>query len=326
MGSPIADLAGAYRVRYGEAVSSAVRLRDLYSNYVRLREDTLIDAAAASLAIDALFFADQIDLGSITPQMREAFARAFPSQDLAERLEELVELGPDSNEVTGFLANWKGIYHEVLVRDRLNDGQQVGRVVLKESQRAVLPEQVNQPGLDLRILNADGTEDLVLQAKATNDIGLISEALAKYPDIQIAATHEVAAQLLDQRVFASWFDNEELREQIIRPMDDVWDGSVEDLIEQVLPGLPFVIIASTEGTMVLLGKRPFQNALDRATRRGMKTMAAAGVGAFMALMGAGVFSLPSAFLTRSGIDRYRLQAQLANRLDVDRHQLLSILG
>lgn len=326
MGSPITDLAGAYRVRYGEPVSSAVKLRDLYSNYVRLREDTLLDAAAASLAIDALFFSDQIDFSSVTSQMNEAFARAYPSQDLAERLEELGELERDSNEVTGFLANWKGIYHEILVRDRFNSSQQVGSVVLKEGQRAVLPEQINQPGLDLRILNADGTEDSVLQAKATNEIGLISEALMKYPDIQIAATDEVAAQVLDQRVFASGFDNEELWDQVIRPMEDVWDSPVEDLIEQVLPGLPFVIIATTEGTMVLLGKQPFQDGLDRATRRGVKTLAAVGVGAMMALMGAGVFSLPSAFLTRFGIDRYRLLTQLAKRLDADRDQLLAILG
>ena len=320
----LADLANGYSVQYGEAVRSPVRLRELYTGYVHRRETTLIDAAAAVLALDALFFADEIDLGSVTDQMGEAFARAYPGQDLAQRLDGLRELPLDSNEVTGFMSNWNGVYHEILVRDRLNDGQQVGSVVLTEGQRAVLPEELNKPGLDLQIFNADGTEDIVLQAKATNEIGLVSMALEKYPKIQIAATDEVAAEVLDERVFPSGFDNEELRSRVEQPMAEVWDGPVEEFVEHVLPLLPFVIIVTTEGTRVILGKQSFQVALHRATQRGVKTAAALGAGALMVLMGAGVFSLPATFFTRLGIDRFRFLTQLVRKLESDRVQLLGI--
>jgi hypothetical protein len=325
MGGPLADLANGYRVQYGEAVSSPVKLQELYADYVHVREATLIDAVASTLALNDFFFADEIDLGSVTDQMGEAFARAFPNKDLAQRLEELRELAPDSREVTGFMSSWKGVYHEVLVRDRLNDGHRVGSVVLEEGQHAVLPPKLNEPGLDIRIFNSDGTEALVLQAKATNEIGLVSKALEKYPDIQVAATNEVAADALDQRVFPSGFDNEALRNRVEQPMVEVWDGPIEEFIEQVLPLLPFVIITTMEGTRVLLGKQSFQMALHRATQRGVKSVAAIGVGALMSLMGVGVFSLPAALFTSLGIDRFRFLTQLVRKLEGDRVQLLGIV-
>ena len=323
MGEVLVDLVDAYRLQYGESSSSGERLRDLYNNYVRRRENTLMDSAVAALAVDEIFFSDAIDLGSVSPQMEEAFARAYPGQDLAQRLEELRELAPDSPEAIGFLSNWKGVLHEILVRDRLNDGQQVGSVVLSEGQRAVLPIEINKPGFDIRILNSDGTEDIVLQAKATNEIGLVTKALEKYPDIQIAATDEVAADVLDQRVFPSGFDNEILQNQVDQPMAEAWDGPIEEFVEHVLPALPFVIITTTEGAKVLLGKQSFEAGLRRAAQRSVKTVAAIGAGLSMTLMGVGVFSLPAAFFTRLGIDRYNLHALFAKRLEDDRNRLLS---
>lgn len=324
MGGPLADLATGYQAQYGDAVGSQVRLRELYNLYVRRIETTLIDTAFATLAIDSIINGD----AAVTPQMEEAFARAFPGQDLDQRLEALKALAPDSNQVTGFMSNWKGIYHEILVRDSLNDSQQVGSVMLKEGQRAVLPDATNQPGLDLRILNADGTEDSVLQAKATNEIGLLSEALEKYPHIQIVATNEVADEMadkfLEERVSASGFDNEDLLSRLEQPMAEVWVGPVEEFIEQVLPGLPFLIITTTEGTRVLLGKQRFQAAVQRATQRGVKTSAAMGAGLLVALMGAGAFSLPATVLTRLGIDRLQVHTRLAKMLEADRIRLLIV--
>jgi len=58
-----------------------------------------------------------------------------------------------------------------------------------------------------------------LQAKATNETGLLHEALEKYPHIQVAATDEVAGQIADQRVFPSGFDNQELQNRVVQPME-----------------------------------------------------------------------------------------------------------
>ena len=325
MGSRLEGISAEYEGRYGDTVRSSTRLRGLYDLYVRRRESTLLDAVAATAAVDAVFFADEVDMDAATPQMGEAFARAYPGQDIGQRLEELGDLEPGSPEVEGFLSNWKGVYHEVLIRDRLNDGGQIGGVVLGEGQRAVLAEELNQPGLDLRVLNSDGTEDLLLQAKATSDLGLLNEALQKYPGIEIAATDEMAGQIIDERVFPSGFGNEDLQARVEAPTEELWDGPVEELVETVLPGLPFVILLTTEGTRVLMGRQSYQAAMRNTLERGAKTGTAMAVGALAALAGAGVFSLPAAFVTRLGIDRAQIYGRLASKIEADIALLFSIV-
>ncbi len=326
MGGPLDDIASDYLTRYGEAIRSSELLRATYNSYVRRRESTLLDAAAATAAINAIVFADEVDIDAATPQLGEAFTRAFPGEDLKERLEELGELDPESPQVQGFLSNWKGVYHEVLIRDRLNDGQQVGSIVLGEGQQAVLAEDINQPGFDFRVLNADGTEDVLLQAKATSEIGLLRNALEKYPDISIVTTDEVAAEITDDRVFPGGFSNEDLRTQVVAPMEEIWDGPVEELLENVLGVLPFIIIAATEGTKILMRRQDFQHGLRRAMQRGVKSGAAMGVGTLAAVAGTGMFSLPAVFLTRLGIDRYWLNSRVMKKLETDKALLAPLVA
>lgn len=326
MGSPLDVIASDYVAKYGEPVRSRSRLRELYDSYIWRQESTLLDTVAATTAINATFFSDQIDPDAVTSQMKDAFARAYPGQDLMERLEALRGLEPDSPQVQGFVSNWKGVYHEFLVQHRLNDGYQVGSVVLGEGQTAVLAEKLNEPGVDLRILNADGTEDVALQVKATNEIGYIRDALERYPDIQIATTDEVAQQIADERVFSSGFSDEDLKRQIAAPMEEVWDGPVEEFIEDVLPFLPFVIIGATEVTKVLMRRQSFQRAMYRAVQRGVKTGAAMGVGAVTVFAGVPMFSLPATVLTRLGIDRYQVSTRLGKKIEKDRAQLVPLVA
>ena len=79
MVSSLEDISHKYKEQYGDGVRSQDRLRDIYESYVRRRESTLLDSAAATAAIHALFFADEIDFGAITPQMSESFDRAYPA-------------------------------------------------------------------------------------------------------------------------------------------------------------------------------------------------------------------------------------------------------
>ena len=58
MDRAVDSIAREYVAQNGEAVSSRGRLRDLYHTYVRRRESTLLDAAAATAAVDVIFFAD----------------------------------------------------------------------------------------------------------------------------------------------------------------------------------------------------------------------------------------------------------------------------
>ncbi len=103
--------------------------------------------------------------------------------------EALNDMTPEQLE--GVLANTKGHYFEALVVDRLNNGEALGEVRLEEGQTAVLADSPNQPDWDVRILNEDGTTDEVLQLKATESMGSISESLREHPDIRVVTTSDI---------------------------------------------------------------------------------------------------------------------------------------
>lgn len=325
MGAPLDDLAAGYEVQYGEGVRSASRLRELYRRYAHRAEASLVDTVAATAAVNALFLSDQIDVGAVTSQMQEAWRLAFPSADMVERLEALNGLDVGHPEVAGVLGNWKGKLFEVMVRDRLNDGSQIGGITLGEGQRAALAEAQNQPGWDIEILNQDGSVDEVLQTKATASIGYAKAALERYPDINVITTDEVGAASLGDALHESGITNAELGEDLFEPMEAIFDSPIEQLAETVLPGLPFVLIATMEGAKVLMGRQTFHEARARGLERGAKTGVAMGAGALVALAGPNVLALPAVVLTRLGISRYQVQRGMMRKLRGDRTRLAGLV-
>ena len=179
MDSSLTELAAGYKRRYGTAVLSREGLRGLYGRYVKGRGASILDAAAATAALNVLAFGDQIDTGAITPQMQEAYRLAFSI--LATRMtlaERLIELGDSSDDVRrGFLNSLKGKYFEVIVKDRFNAGLTTGDLVPGLGQTAQLATDPTQPGWDLRIVNADGSTNELLQLKPLTLSGL-SEMLS----------------------------------------------------------------------------------------------------------------------------------------------------
>ena len=275
-------------------------INELYYKFIRGREQTLIDAAAATAAINALYLTDQIDYEQITPQMEEAFHLAYPNVDL----ESIVNSDPD--EVVGFLNGWKGKYFEVLVRDDLNDGNWIGDVHLDPGQYTEIAGSATQPGWDLQIFNDDGSIANALQLKATNSLGYVQEALEKYPDIDVLATSEVFdhGDMLTDQIINSGVSNDDLTNAIHAPMESLFDSGIGEFVEDILPGLPFVIIALTEGRKVMVGKKSFEVAFTNGLERAAKTGLSMGVGALVYALDGGILSLPASFLTRIGFDRF----------------------
>ena len=323
MDSSLTEIAAGYsRQHSGGAHSSG--LRQLYDRYVKERESSILDAAAATAAFDVLVSGDQIDTGAITPQMEEAFRLAAP--DVASRMtlaERYAELGDSSEEARrGFLGLLKGKYFEVVVRDRLNAGQTVGDLILGPGQRAQLAADPTQAGWDLMIFDPDGSINEPLQLKATDSLHPIKRSLEKYPEFRVLTTEEGLDQTVDsllnpEKVLGSGISDAQLEREVTAPLAPLLDNQFEDLLEAVAPGLPFVLIGLTEGTKVLMGRQALQEAVHRSLERGTKTGAALAVGGLAVLVGAGVISLPAIFLTRVGIDRYRIQAGLSERLSAD---------
>jgi hypothetical protein len=270
-----------------------------------------MDAAAAAAAVNALFLTDRIDMSHVTPQMDEAFRLAYPNVDLSS----LADRSP--GEVEGFLAAWKGKYFEMLVRDKLNAGGWVGDIHLDPGQTAVLAESATQPGWDLRILDQDGSVAHELQLKATQSLSYVKEALERYPDIDVLTTDEVrdAGGEAVQGIFASGFSDSALEDTIQAPMEALLDSPLEELVETVLPGLPFVLIAAGEGRKVLMGRKSFDLAMQDGLYRAAKTGAAIGIGALVVLLDGGMLSIPASFLTRMGFDRYNVMTRSVTALE-----------
>ena len=182
----------------------------------------------------------------------------------------------------------------------------------------MLAESATQPGWDLQIINSDGSIAQELQLKATESLSYVKEALERYPDIDVLTTDEVlnAGGDAAQNIFSSGFSDEALEETIRAPMEDLLDGPMEELLETVLPGLPFALIAVGEGRKVLMGRKTFDIAMKDGLSRAVKSGAAIGAGALVALLDGGLLSIPTSFLTRMGIDRYQIMGR--SILNVDR--------
>lgn len=297
-------LAAQYRARRNSAQSVREAVADLYKRYIKEREQSLMDATAAAAAVNALFLmADRIDMSQVTPQMEEAFRLAYPNVDLLS----LADRSPA--EVEGFLSAWKGKYFEVLVRDDLNAGEWVGDIHLDSGQTAVLAESATQPGWDLQILDPDGSLAHELQLKATQSLGYVKNALERYPDIDVLTTDEVLDASGDgvQGIFASGFSDSALEDTIHAPMEALLDSPLEELVETVLPGLPFVLIAAGEGRKVLMGRKTFDVAMQDGLYRAAKTGSAIGIG--------GLLSITASFLTRMAFDRYNAMNRSVTFLD-----------
>lgn len=261
--------------------------KQLYQHYVKKREKALMDSIAAATAVNSIFYADYIDYENITPEMQEAFQVSFPQLDLSD-LENM-----DLTQLGGIISNWKGKLFEFNVRDKLNSGELVGDIQLEEGQHAVIADSLTQPGWDLQILNADGSIAQELQAKATDSLGYINDAFEKYPDVDIISTSEVAE--LNNNLINGDISNEDLSNSLIDPVKSLFDNPAENFMEAVFPALPVLIIAGTEGRKYILGKQTAMQGLQSGAKRGTRSATSMGVGALLAWMDFGVFSIGGTF-------------------------------
>lgn len=296
-------------------------LTDLYRHYIVKRESALMDSITGALALNAIFLSDRIDYESITPQMEEAFSLSFPELEISD-LSDMT-----SEQLNGIVSNWKGKLFEIDVRDKLNSGEIVGDLFLENGQYAVIADKINQPGWDLQILNSDGTIANEIQLKATESLGYVNQAFEKYPDIDIVSTSEIAE--LNDRLINSDISNAEIQTSITEPIQNLFDTTTENIIESVLPGLPFLIIAGTEGRKYFIGKQNFKESFSKSFDRGIKTGVSIGVGSLaMYLTDSGLFSIPASILTRMGFEIRNIRKanfNLADSFKIENKKLAGLL-
>ena len=261
--------------------------------YKRQQEQEVLDIAAIAVdvSVDSI-----LNLGlepDASPQLLEAFRRQFPTVD------------PDSlrglpqEELDGYINGVKGKLFEILVVERLNNGETVGELSLPPGTFAKLAESPTQRGYDVEFIsNDDGSLVDILQLKATTSIGYVKEAIEKNPDITVATTSDIESTAENIR----WTDisNEHVEELSREHVGELGEDAITNVLHQSaewvfdsVPIVPAIFVAISEGRQVLLGRSDLDEAMKRGIRRTSKSAVFTTMGATLSLLDAGILSVPA---------------------------------
>ena len=290
----------------GEAFQQAFR------RYLKANRESLLDITVAAASV-------QISVGDGPQDVDPLLLKAI--HDTNPTLSETNVFALDGEALQGAVNTAKGKYFEYLVVERLNQGQQVGPLLLEPGQQAVLAESMTQPGWDLRIVDEHGAAVEYLQLKATDSVAYIRTALERYPDIQVLATGEVADSGL---VLDSGITDQELRAHVEVGVDAVDVSLTENFLDHFHPLLPLAAMAMYEGHRLWVGQQSmdgFKLALARRSQRMVVTQA---IGAAVYAMDGGLLSFPAAVAGGLVFDRTINQAALATSYQSHQGRLLAL--
>ena len=286
------------------------QFHDAYQRYMNANRESLFDLTLT--AASAEVFHGQC-VSDLDPRLVEAIRVTNPT------LSDGCFFDLSEDELQGAVNTAKGKYFEYLVFDRLNAGEQVGPVMLPDGYRAVLADTLNQPGWDMKIVGPEGATADYLQLKATNSAGYIKEALHRYPDIKILATHEVAHSGL---VLDSGVNEDVLRDQVSSAIGVMDDSVTDRFLDYFSPLFPLVAIASWEGYKVSVGRQSLDQFKLAIARRGQRIVAAKLAGAAVYAVGGGLLAIPAAFAGGLLFDHYWNQEAILISYRADSERLL----
>lgn len=261
-------------------------LRDIFLKYLSKRKQALADSLIASANLSIHIFDGEPDQLAL-----EAIRMTNPNFNSA-----LVDDYSD-DQLMGIVNSAKGKYFELLVAEKLNNGEQVGDLVLPAGYHAELTESLNQPGWDLAIIDQNGEIADHLQLKATESFAYIAEALEKYPDIRIIAADEAANAAPDgySMVIDSDIPDSELTSTIEQTINTGDHGFFDKLSDSFHPLLPLAIIAGLEGYKVYTKQQNIHKAVTNGAERAGRSLFSSAAGALVFALGGGVLALPAAF-------------------------------
>ena len=290
----------------GEAFQQAFR------RFLKVNRESLLDITVAAASV-------QISVGDRSQDVDPLLLKAI--QDTNPTLIEENLFALDGDALQGAVNTAKGKYFEYLVADRLNQGQQVGPLLLEPGQQAVLAESMTQPGWDLRIVNEHDAVVEYLQLKATDSVAYIRSALERYPDIQILATGEVADSGL---VLDSGITDQELRVHVEMGVDAVDVSLTEYFLDHFHPLLPLAAMALYEGHRLWVGQQSMDGFKLALARRSQRIVVTQAIGAAVYAMDGGLLSFPAAIAGGLVFDRTINQAALATSYHSRQGRLLAL--
>jgi hypothetical protein len=290
----------------GEAFQQAFR------RFLKANRESLLDITVAAASVQI-----SVDDGphDVDPLLLKAIHDTNPT------LTETNLFALEGDALQGAVSTAKGKYFEYLVVERLNQGQQVGPLLLEPGQQAVLAESMNQPGWDLRIVDEHGAAVEYLQLKATDSVAYIRSALERYPDIQILATGEVGDSGL---VLDSGITDQELRAHVELGVDAVDVSLTENFLDHFHPLLPLAAMALYERHRLWVGQQSMDEFKLALARRSQRIVVTQAIGAAVYAMDGGLLSFPAAIAGGLVFDRTINQAALATSYQSHQGRLLAL--
>lgn len=201
--------------------SQGQRYRDLTSQFrgrtrqTRLSKPTLLD----SLVVGGQTLASYIQQGTVPVEIQQAYELAYPHLAVAHSFtEEVSRL--DGDQLVGLVSGVKGKLFELKYVDYLNGGH------LPDGFHAELAASPTNPGWDIAILGPDGSMRDTIQAKATDSVSYVLEAIKQNPQIDVVTTSEVHSHLVMQGFADHVIDSGVSDHAITAAVEDGVDGAV----------------------------------------------------------------------------------------------------
>lgn len=189
-------------------------------------------AVLDSLFVGGATLLDYVKDKNVPEDVSRAYELAYPNI-AAQRsfLEQVQSL--DSDEILGFTSGIKGKLFEIEYVDYLNSGN------LPEGYIAELAKSPNNPGWDIAILGEAGELKDVIQAKATDSVSYVADAISKYPSIDVVSTSEVYGQLVMQGYGENVINSGIAEDSLSARIDDA--GNITDSFGDWVP--PITMLA-----------------------------------------------------------------------------------
>lgn len=168
-------------------------------------------------------------------------------------------------QISGLKNNVKGIYHELAFQQREN---------LDADEYIVeLFGETNHAGADVRIINVVTGDVSEVQLKATNYASYVREHNAKYENIEVLTTSEVAETSPDWA--SSGFSNADLTDDTTSALDKLDDGIDVDVLDSM--GVAAMVALAANAKSMLKGEALSTEAKQKIIQDGVVAASVAGL-------------------------------------------------
>lgn len=243
-------------------------------------------------------------VGEIPDEIIKAYETAYPNlSDSISFQDKVRELDGDS--LLGFISGVKGKLFEQKYVEYLNSGN------LPDGYSAILAESATQPGWDIAIEGANGEIASVLQAKATDSVSYVQDALEKYPSIDVITTDEVYSHLVMSGISENITNGSITNIELIDALDDAVDASKFAMnYTPPLFALAFIAFTSYKDESLTLYEKA-RSAGDRTGKTYLSYLIGGGVAAITNTWWLGVIgSVGSRVLSESGSRKFEVYENL----------------